>query len=197
MTRVAAPTILALVLALVLATGAAYAEDNEPAPAAVPARVRLEGTVGVGTPVGWAGAQVVGRIHPAFTVHAGAGFASQGPHVAAGARARVSKIGARDAVSLGASWSSGELASVPSSMLPFPEMGSRFPRTYYWERAHFANLDVNAEHDEWLRSFVGLGFVVNGGDYVAANRCSANASCSVTLARLVPYFGLAFSFGVL
>lgn len=161
----------------------------------------MEGATGVGAPLGWLGGELVFVPLRSVVLHAGAGLGSQGVQVSAGARYRFA-LRARNSVDVGASWSSGAYAGVPSSVPPLPEMGVQHPVTFYWDRAHFANLDLSYEHDFGgviLRPFLGVGYVLNGNDAIVTNLpCySGSESCSKTLARIVPFFGLSLAFGVL
>lgn len=161
--------------------------------------LRAEATVGVGTPVGWLGAEALVAPVDLLTLHGGAGFGSQGVQLTAGARARVHTFPDASLVALGASWSTGAYAGVPSTVWPMPEMGSSHPRVYYWDQAHFVNGDVSLELKHAFRTFLGLGFVVNPHDarFAYGNRCYYGQSCSRATAELVPYLGVSGALAIL
>ena len=186
--------IVGLLVAVVI-----FVANGRPARADVSAGI--EGALGMGTPTGWLGAEIfVAPIRP-LVLHAGGGAGSQGFQLAAGTRFRM-PLQKLDTFDMGASWSSGAFAGVPSTSFPIPEIGSANPLTFYWKRAHFLNFDVSheAHFDRWaLRSFFGIGYVIDGNDAISTNEpCHpASHSCSKTLARLVPYLGFAISFEVI
>ena len=156
----------------------------------------MEGTLGIGTPVGWLGASaVVAPIRP-LALHAGIGLGTQGWQFAAGARGRIPLV-PRRSLDLGASWSTGAYAGVDGKVGSFGTAP-----IWYWRHAHQLNFELSLEFDQRLlvvRPFFGLGYVVNGADAVRADSLCATASnCSPSSkARLTPFFGVAIAFGVL
>jgi hypothetical protein len=119
--------------------------------------------------------------------------------LAAGARGRI-PLAAQTAIGVGGSWSSGSFAGIDAGAIVMPEMSRKSPPIWYWDRAHFANLEVSLEQDLGrfvMRPFVGAGYLLNGGDGTATKFC-AQTPCEPGLrARVVPFFGLALAFGLL
>jgi hypothetical protein len=73
------------------------------------------------------------------------------------------------------------------------------PLTYYWARAHVANLEVDFEREgPWYigRIFAGIGWIVNGEDGVRVNQCRPSAPCGAALARRIPFVGASFAVGL-
>lgn len=169
-----------------------------PAPARAVPILRAEVTAGIGTPVGWLGAEALVAPIELLTLHGGAGLGSQGVQFTAGSRFRVHTFPDASRVALGAAWSTGAYAGVPTSTWPMPEMGTAHPRVFYWDQAHFVNGDVSLEMRA-IRTFMGLGFVVNPHDarYAAGNVCGYGRPCSRATAELVPYIGLSGAFAIL
>jgi hypothetical protein len=179
----------------------ARAEEERAAPPAEhpPRTLLLEGSVGIGAPLGWAGVGLV--LHPpgALDVHVGLGLGSQSPQIAAGLRYRTS-VAPSDYLAIGGGWSTGQMAVVGSSFLP--QMDYERPATWFWDHAHLVNVDMSLEHETdgrlVFRPFAGLGFIVNGGDAILVNRPCIGGGCGPSLgARIVPYLGVAIAFGVL
>jgi hypothetical protein len=160
--------------------------------------VFVEGALGMGAPLGWAGASVVAVPTPVLAVHAGAGLGSQGPQIAAGLRARVA-LTPREHLSIGGGWSTGQIAVVgDSAFSALPVMNRKRAPTWFWDRAHMVNLDVSFEHDTGgliLRPFAGLGYVVN--DHSARVNATCLGCSPGPFVRVIPYLGFAFAVGIL
>lgn len=195
------PAFVASVVLFVASPAWAEAMEEPDASSGTPTtkRVFVDTTLGVGTPVGWAGAGALVLVDPALGLHGGVGLGSQGVQIAAGGRGRIALAPARR-LALGLSWSTGRYYGVPTTVTPIPEIGEKRPYVAIWERAHFANAELGYER-EWesflFRTFLGLGVAMNDSDLVVNDTACARHSCSATKSRLVPYFGLAFDFGVL
>lgn len=188
-------------LATVVPAAAQAAETGSPTTTTEeerPARTLLfEGAAGIGAPLGWLGASAVVVPIEALALHGGVGLGSQGIQIDAGLRARFAR-GPRDHFAVGAGWSSGSVAVVGSDFLP--GFGMKHYPVWYWNRAHLVNIDVSFEHDLGgsvvARPFVGIGYVVNRGDALLVNAPCPGCKPGV-LANTIPYFGVAFAFGVL
>lgn len=185
------------------------AETRESATSAIarsprPKLVWLEGSAGFGTPLGWVGGSLVLRPSDSLAMHAGAGLGTQGLQVAAGGRAFL-PVSATRALGLGVTWSIGPYAAIEAGVLGF-QVGTRSgrgqsPETYVWGRAHSVNVEVSFSSRDTqstfaLRPFLGLGYVVNGGDATCAN-VNATLCTGPARARLVPFIGVAAAFGLL
>lgn len=154
--------------------------------------VALEPQLGVGAPLGWAGAALVLRPIEELAMHGGAGLGTNGPQVALGAR-WLAPVSTRFAVGGGAAWSFGPHGTVNAHG---PWTDAYLPEIDYWPRAHILNLEASltARHTRWApRAFLGAGYVLNGGDAVCINVVGGCGS----LARVIPYLGAAFAFGII
>ncbi|HSO31588.1 MAG TPA: hypothetical protein VLT33_03700 [Labilithrix sp.] len=114
-----------------------------------------------------------------------------------GARASI-PIGTR-AIGLGLALSSGAYAAPDEG---FYLIGGRGHRIYSWDRAQTLYFEVSTEsgssREERLspRPFVGLGYVLNGGEGLCIT--GGYAECSGPgIARVIPYAGIALDFGIL
>jgi hypothetical protein len=187
--------------ALVLANAARADEGAPPLPDRH--TLLLEPAIGMGTPVGWAGVEVIVAPARALELHGGVGIGSQSPQLAAGVRARIAQV-SQDSLAIGAGWSTGQAAVDPWSPLPFVALfdtARSSPPIWFWRQAHLINLDLSYErglHLGVLRPFAGVGFIVN--DAAQTNRLPdgrPRSDAPPLFARFVPYFGLAFALGLL
>jgi hypothetical protein len=164
----------------------------------------VEAIAAVGGPLGWLGASLVVRPIGPLAVHVGAGIGSQSPQVAAGARWQLYWHDATaTGVAVGGAWSMGQYAGVVKDALVIPETSHGAPPIYFWSRAHFANAELSVEKKlarsrpaPSLRSFVGLGYVVNGADGVIATDACLVGRCGTAPGlgpRLVLFFGVAIA----
>lgn len=191
---------LAAIGLITLAATQASAEEPEPSPAGPQAprdpghHLLVEGAVGVGAPLGWAGVSALALPVSWLGIHGGIGVGSQSLQIGAGLRGRI-QAGERRYIGIGAGWSTGQIAVVGDSALPSFAYANK--RIWFWDRAHLLNLDASFEAEHRLgiiRPFVGLGFVMNGGDALASSEtiplpcpnCSPGFS-----ARVIPYLGIA------
>ncbi|MDB4994481.1 MAG: hypothetical protein JWM74_1913, partial [Myxococcaceae bacterium] len=165
---------------LVLALGAARearaadetAATQEPEP---PGYVlHLEPSVGMGTPLGWAGGAVVVSPVDRLFFHGGIGLGSQGMQVGAGARLAVYRLH-RDSIEVGGGWSMGRFAQVgASSVVPSLSDSGSTP-VWYLRPAHFVDAELSFTRrlgDRFaMRGFVGASFIVNRASAVCATEC--------------------------
>ena len=195
---------------------AAYAEDEpaeappepkptptlpvEPPPEPKRRTLLIEGALGMGAPLGWAGIEAIVNPIQAISLHGGVGLGSQGPQIAAGIRGR-KQTSPRNALALGIGWSTGQFASLAS---PVPNLAYANESIWFWDSAHFVNTDGSLEYDARFavfRPFIGFGYLVNGDDFLYSNeflRVRCGGDCRPAFgARFVPYFGVALAFGVL
>ncbi len=170
-------------------------------PASERAGLALEGSTGIGTPLGWLGAGAVVRPVRWLDLHGGGGLGTEGIQIEAGARGRI-VLDRRTALGLGAGWSSGRFVAIAQdpSFLIWPNMNRREPPMRYFGRAHFVNLEVSMERafqGYRARPFLGLGAVVNPHDGVLVNARCTPESCPMSRFVLVPYIGVAVAIPLL
>lgn len=136
-----------------------------PEEALAPPHLNLEGTVGVGTPVGWLGIGASIRPSDLFALSVGAGLGSRGTQLASMLHAYPIAPGKRVRLGLGAGVSSGSY--VTSSWRDIDLYWDR-----YFQRAWFLNMQASVL--VWERSgvglepFVGYGIVLNDSDGACA-----------------------------
>lgn len=151
----------------------------------------IEGGAGIGTPLGWTGASFVLTPLEMLALHGGVGLGTNGIQAAFGARF-ITESG----LGIGASWSTGSYAGLKNGMFGG---GAERAQVFYWQRAHFLNLEVSLEIVRrgrfYARPFAGLGLVLNGDSAVCVNVPDACAPSFA--ARLVPYLGFAVAYEVL
>lgn len=161
----------------------------------------VEGSAGIGTPLGWLGAGAVIRPFTWLDIHGGGGLGTEGVQVEAGARGRM-PIDKRTFLGLGASWSSGAFVAVAPDRVVYiwPDMSHPSPPMRYFRRAHFLNFEVSAEQATAafrVRPFLGVGVVLDPGDGVLVNAQCTPASCPMNHVVLVPYAGVSLALPVL
>jgi hypothetical protein len=186
-----------LLLSLVPARAGA-SEEASSRTRANDAALALEGSAGMGTPLGWLGAGAVLRATPWTDIHGGAGLGTEGLQIEAGLRGRA-PISRYSALTLGASWSSGRFVAV-SSELGFPVTDRASPPMRYFSRAQFVNLDIGMETAQAgfrTRPFIGVGTVVDPGDGYLVNATCDARGCPMGRFIVVPYIGAAFALPVL
>jgi hypothetical protein len=181
-----------------LSAPGALAEAHPPAEDGPPRAVVVEGSAGLGTPLGYLGGALVLRPASFVALHGGVGLGAQGVQFAAGARG-IYAFDRRTTAGLGVAWSTGALAMPDGRDGPWnPIQSQKRPPIWSWSRAHLINFELMVEHDArsvLIRPFLGLGYVLNGADARLAN-CDCPAARPMS-ARFVPYFGFAVAFGVL
>lgn len=187
-------------LAVTLSASRARADaDAPPSEASLPRAVVVEGSAGIGAPLGYLGGALVLRPASPLAIHGGVGLGAQGPQLAAGARGLYA-FAPRTAAGVGASWSTGALAMPEGRDGTWsPIQSQKRPPIWSWSRAHMINFELTLEHDArsvLIRPFLGLGYVLNGAEARLAN-CGNCPNARPTSARFVPYFGFAVAFGVL
>jgi hypothetical protein len=189
---------LAFLLLSTMPAPARAAEESDARARALSSPFALEGSGGMGTPLGWLGGEAVVRASPWTDLHGGAGLGTEGLQVAAGLRGRA-PLARFTALTFGASWSSGRFVAIRSFM-GFPAIDRASPPMRYFSRADFLNIDLGFETSERgfrTRPFIGVGAVVDPGDSVIVNgQCDAHA-CAMGRFILVPYIGAAFALPVL
>jgi hypothetical protein len=191
-------TLPLLLLVLLVPAPAHAAEDSNARAHAEGSPIALEGSAGIGAPLGWLGAEAVVRPTQWTDLHGGAGLGTEGFQVGAGLRGRA-PLSRYTALTIGAGWSSGRFVAITSS-LGFPAMDRPSPPMRYFSRANFVNLDVGFETSEKgfrTRPFLGLGMVVDPGDGVLTNATCDARACPMNQLILVPYIGAAFALPVL
>jgi hypothetical protein len=187
-----------LLLFLLVPAPARAAEDRNARARAEGAPVALEGSAGMGAPLGWLGAEAVLRASPWTDLHGGAGLGTEGLQVGAGLRGRA-PLSRYTSLTIGASWSSGRFVAM-ASFLGLPEMDRPSPPMRYFSRANFVNFDVGVETSDRgfrTRPFLGLGMVVDPSDGVLTNATCDARSCPMKQLIVVPYIGAAFALPVL
>jgi hypothetical protein len=198
--RASQVTLLA-VLAIGTTSSANAAEEENSRLKTMRSPVAAEGSAGIGTPLGWLGAEAVFRISSFTDFHGGIGLGTEGIQVGAGIRA-LAPLSRYSALTFGGAWSSGSFVAVAPqpALLGLPEMNKQSPPMRYFGRAHFVNLDVGVETSASsyrVRPFIGLGMVVNPGDGVLVNATCDTRSCPMNHLILVPYVGAAVALPIL
>jgi hypothetical protein len=153
-----------------------------------PSTVALEGSAGMGTPLGYLGASVVVSPIDALGLHGGAGLGQQGLQIEAGVRVRLRL--SRDAfLAPGVSWSTGSYAAYESN---------REGTAFYWDRAHFVNGALAGEFlVERVLARVFVGFGVAYGRPVSFAQDCPESGCQPTFDdRSLVFVGVALSYGV-
>jgi hypothetical protein len=124
--------------------------------------VAVSGTVGLGTPLGFVGAELEAHLSRWASLAAGAGMASQGPQLAVMARGGI-PLGDSSTLTLGLGLSEGKYQ--------WTEFVFDEPAVKTWNRAYWTNAEAGVAfrfgHGPVSgRPFVGFSRVINGQDYM-------------------------------
>lgn len=150
--------------------------------------LEIEGVLGLGTPLGYAGMSIVSRALRPLVLSTGLGAASQGVQWALGARGELD-VSSRERLAFGLVWSAGRYAA--GSLVQVVDATD----VYYWRHARVVSLEVSLSERISralsARPFLGLGVVTNPGDAICANPSSTCNASTPTRAVLIPYLGIA------